>query len=212
MNISSILFTRQMFKTFTSHLAAINPHLLCAHIAHSEGALLAKNCLTDQLDGLTGWSAEKARNHLITLTYGGVAPIPARCCHTTINNYSNRDIALFFVKIHLAKVPKPDYMFQKDEELLECSQKIYEWNRVNDPKNALTVTEIFEDLKRARDEACYIITYPHDIETKGLKITVVKSIAKKLHITNGDHAFSEETYQKALEDDIEKFRKDNKFP
>lgn len=100
------LRTAKNISTFntklTSHnfdqLFSINSNVIWTHIAHSEAGLIAHEVLTTDKYSLFNQHYSLSRflkNHLITLTYGAVAPIPNIVRHP-INTYSHDDIATRF--------------------------------------------------------------------------------------------------------------------
>lgn len=77
-----------------NQLFSITSNVLWTHIAHSEAGLIAHEVLTTDRYNLfrQHYGLERfLKNHLITLTYGAVAPIPD-IVHQAINTYSNDDI------------------------------------------------------------------------------------------------------------------------
>ena len=90
--------TRLMMTTFITQLLQTNPQALWIHIAHSEGGMLAKMAL----QGLRSQHSIHARNRLLALAYGPVAPISSRVARDAINTYSKDDkAALRFAKQYL---------------------------------------------------------------------------------------------------------------
>ena len=92
---------RQMLLTFAEVLPLINPNLYFTHIAHSEGGLIAKAALTNKEYGLEPQKARFIKEHLITATYGAVAPIPDEVVLRALNTYSKDDVTMLFAKKHL---------------------------------------------------------------------------------------------------------------
>lgn len=84
----SICITHAMFTAIAEKLDKINDALMWAHIAHSEGGLIAESALTIL-------KSTKLRayftSHLLIGTYGSVLPIPNAFAKKAINTYSMRD-------------------------------------------------------------------------------------------------------------------------
>lgn len=99
----SVCFTHLIFGTMAKLLPRINSSLLWHHIAHSEGGLIASLAI----EGHRIQQEEYIRTHLISTTYGPVAPIPKSKAHIAWNTYSEDDrAALRFGK---RRVNHPDY-------------------------------------------------------------------------------------------------------
>jgi len=206
-NLNSILFTRQMFKTFSTLLPAINPSLLWTHIAHSEAGLIAKNCLTDPIYGVSPREKNALKENLVTLLYGAVAPIPKGYCKISINNYSTEDITLRFVRKHLnKKLPQRDRV--TEERLRQVSQFVFENMKKKEFSNISTAEDIYRKMKQARDEFMGNAVYPYESDNNNFKITLLESITEKLHFIAGDHTFTDDTYQAGLKNDIDNLRED----
>jgi len=106
-NLPSALLLRQAFMTFVELLSGLRPNVLWTHIAHSEGVLITKECLTDKKVGVSARLKEKFEHHLIVLAYGGVTPVPDGYSHKVVNIYSNSDITFYRIFKHLKKEPLP---------------------------------------------------------------------------------------------------------
>lgn len=88
-NVDTLCCTWRMFATFADHLPN-HSNFFWVHIAHSEGGLLANLVLTDRSN--TTDQKNFYKNHLITLTYGAVAPISNFDAFLPTNTYSSEDI------------------------------------------------------------------------------------------------------------------------
>ena len=229
LNTLSILMLRQLFATFANLLPKINSQLLWAHIAHSEGGLLAQKCLTDSHLGLSFQDKNHMKRHLITLVYGGVAPIPDGVSYEQINTYSDKDIALHLNKKYLDKFPNWNKAIQ-DENLRKIAQQIDDTTGLREESieekfakfsrgeyslyQAMhsqgvkrgNAEKYFNELQTGRDSA-YITKYPHISKKNGHTLTIVKSLVKNPSLIAGDHGFTEETYQDALQKNIIRFRR-----
>lgn len=204
LNTRSFLPLRQMFATFGDLLSTIRPRLLWTHIAHSEGGLLSKYCLTNTSWGLTTKQKMALKGNLITLLYGAVAPVPDETVKSATNTYSVKDIAFFFAKKYLDKFPRPDLRHQ-DREFLETA-RILDRQRSSKEKYFEKTLETLHSVRDAPDNPFYIEKYPHKSTKNGHTVTIVECISKKIPFIEGDHAFDGDTYQDALTKDIEKLR------
>ena len=170
------------------------------------------------------------KRHLITLVYGGVAPIPDGVSYEQINTYSDKDIALHLNKKYLDKFPNWNKAIQ-DENLRKIAQQIDDTTGLREESieekfakfsrgeyslyQAMhsqgvkrgNAEKYFNELQTGRDSA-YITKYPHISKKNGHTLTIVKSLVKNPSLIAGDHGFTEETYQRALDDNFNFFRRD----
>ena len=117
----AMLFTRQLFATIAHLLPDINGSLRWAHIAHSEGGLMARKVLSTERYKLSGKQIEYIQARLITLFCGPVLPMPKKLVNMAINLYSVGDVIIrsYGNKI-LDKVPKKDESYPYDCEKNGC--------------------------------------------------------------------------------------------
>ncbi|MBA2369936.1 MAG: hypothetical protein H0V82_13110 [Candidatus Protochlamydia sp.] len=206
LNPFSVMIMRQMLIAFVKILSSIKSRKIWwTHIAHSEAGLIAnevlttKNyCLFQQNSGLDDF----LKNHVITLTYGGVAPIPD-VVHLAINNYSEDDITMFYAKHYLDKTFRP--ATNEDKALREMAKKMYSFRHF--PKSQKSEDEIYNDLK-AGTESFFFTEYPHRSTKNGCTVTIIKSDVPKREqpLIEKDHAFDGKTYQNALMKNIDDLR------
>lgn len=208
-NSFSVMIIRQTLATFAETLSSNKSRkVLWTHIAHSEAGLIANEILTTpgcynlfrQYNGIDKFLKE----HMITLTYGGVSPIPD-VVHLAINNYSKDDITRhWFAYKYLDKLPKP--ITNDDIELKELARKIYRETHLSQSYSA---DEIYSELKTGSDKF-FISKYPHESTKNGYTLTIIKSEVPKWKqpLIEMDHAFDSATYQNALKDNLKRLRKD----
>lgn len=221
LNAGSIMTIRQMvltfYKLFNAHLTkqqlavhktgllGLKPNLLWAHIAHSEAGLIAHEVLGgkqysiyDQVPQVTSF----LRNHLITLSYGAVAPIPDRGL-LAMNTYSIDDVTMFFANKYLDKFPRPPT--NSDEELRKVAQQMHDHPLFPKSKSA---EEIFKELKAGTDRF-FFSSYPYTSTKNGHTVTIVQSKVPKTKqpTVEKDHAFQGDTYQGELLENIARLRK-----
>lgn len=207
LHASSVMIIRQMLVSLSKILSSIKSHkVLCTHIAHSEAGLIAhevlttKNyCLFKQYVGMDNF----LKDHVITLTYGAVAPIP-NIVHLAINNYSKDDIVMYYAKQYLDKIPKPPHL--EDEALMDMAQDIHV--KSYSLKNE-SLESVYAQLKsNSVDLKRYISEYPHKSEKNGYTLTVIESRVpkEKQPFIEKDHAFDGDTYQTALRENINALR------
>ena len=215
LNCNSVLSFRQMVCTFADLLPFINPQIRWVHIAHSEGSLIAHEALTGRQGFRLGFRrANIIKNHLITATYGGVAPIP-NIVLEAVNNYSTHDIVTgWYAHTYLNKKLRPHEVLDK-EAIRDYADKIYRdhvFEREGSP-TSLTFEQVHASLQSSTQrnfpEREFITKYPYVSEKDNYSLNVVKSIPYKdgkFPTIEGDHAFQGITYQSKLQEDINKFR------
>jgi hypothetical protein len=214
LNPISVLAIRQMLLGMANILSSIkSSKVLWTHIAHSEGGLIVNEVLTGKAyhPSHQNYRFDNfIKEHLITLTYGAVAPIPD-VVKFAINTYSKEDIVTHRYAInYLNKLPKPAEF--EDEALIFDAVDLKLKNNIY--KNS-SLEEIVAQLKKQRikDETIYITEYPHPSTKDGYTLTVVKNEVPLNQIPFGkrDHDFAGQTYQKALKEDINYIRKEYKI-
>ena len=128
LNAIAVYSLCQMFKTLADILPKINPNVLWAHFAHSEGGLIANTVFN--LCEESWWDLVEARkyikDHLITATYGAVKPIPDDYVLYSMNTYSKNDIALFFGQNYLDRELDDKLLNQITENNPYDSEKIHQ--------------------------------------------------------------------------------------
>lgn len=206
LNSSSVLMIRQMCVTFAELLPSINRNMLWAHITHSEAGLIANEVLTTKQNSLSHRQYEMLKKHLITASYGAVAPIPDIVRHA-VNTYSIDDVTMFFAKKYLNKFPRP--ASTDDAALKQLAKDMYNYPMF--PKNQ-SIDSIYAQLKAGANQF-YISQYPYTSTKDGCTVTIVESLVPKAKqpLIEKDHAFQGDTYQTALEDNIRRFRGDYKI-
>lgn len=213
LNAHSVLIFRQMIATFAKSISAflavsqkslqkagaisLRSQLLWTHIAHSEAGLIANEVLTTEKYCLFKQNREMGnflKNHLITLTYGPVCPIPD-VVHFAVNTYSKDDITMFFAKKYLDKRPKP--LTNDDAQLMKLAKDMHAQPYF--PKAKQSVESLYAQLKSGSDRF-FISKYPHTSKKDNYSLTVVQSEVPRSQQPKieGDHAFAGATYQKAL--------------
>lgn len=99
----SSTFNSSLFSSYNYNpLFNINSNVLWTHIAHSEAGLIANEVLTTNQHSLFQQYHAIDRflkNHLITLTYGAVAPVPD-IVRKAVNTYSEDDVAYRYGKAY----------------------------------------------------------------------------------------------------------------
>ncbi len=117
------------------------------------------------------------RNHVITLAFGAVAPVPDSVVKKAIKEFL------------------PDHF--EDEALIEWSLNAKVKNNFYKSRE---FDQIYNERKAAIDFSRYICEYPHKSTKNGHTVTIVKSLVPKhkQHLIAGDHNFQDLTYQTAL--------------
>lgn len=221
LNGPSLLMLRQLFFTLAHFLPRINPRLLWAHIAHSEGGLMTRECLTNSSFGLAHPEKGVIKNNFIALLYGAVAPVPDGVCYMQINTYSDKDVALLLNTKYLDKAPMPNEALI-DKDLLEISKQMEAYAGLKEESleervkkyiqgeytlhearygkkiKRLNAEAVYQDLQRGKNHF-YITAYPHESKRNGCTLNIVKCIQGQLLPIKGDHDFMSDTYQEALE-------------
>lgn len=200
LNHLSLIMLRQMIVTFAKRMPLINPKMYWAHFAHSEGGLVANEVLTSSQFSFTSTEKQYFKNHMITATYGAVAPIPDKVLKAT-NTYSADDVTMFFASKYLDKLPKPSTL--DEEELRRYYSGISKHPALKSQSELL-----FKQFKAGIDTH-YFTEYPHVSNKNGYTLKIVESLVPRLKLVllpQGDHAFNGETYQEALSKDIKKYR------
>ena len=206
LNTSSVMVIRQMITTLAKIFSKINTRALWAHIAHSEGGLIANEVLTTNLYSLFLHDRgifNFLKAHVIGLTYGAVAPIPD-CVKLAINTYSIDDVVMYFAKDYLDKPLLPSSM--NDEALMQMARDIH--IRSYSLKNE-SIDFVFNQLKAKRDpQGLYISKYPYNCTKNdySLKIIERETTDENCALVAKDHAFAGATYQNALKNNLDTLR------
>jgi RHS repeat-associated protein len=83
----TICRTRQMLVAVIEMLHNINPDILCLHVSHSEGGLIAHNAQ----EGMTPEQRELTKKHLLSFSLGPARPISNKYTRQAVNTYSKSD-------------------------------------------------------------------------------------------------------------------------
>lgn len=188
LNPHSVVLLRQLIFT----LAGILPrNILWAHIAHSEGGLIANQVLTTEEYKLGREQFDFIKRRLITLTYGAVAPVP-NIVLEAINTYSYDDIAMNFARKYLDKDPTSALF---DKELKKLAQGGYHEHLKG--LKGKSAEQIDIELKQDEDKN-------YESTKNGCTVRIVKSKVPRIRqpLIEGDHGFLKDTYKSALENNI----------
>lgn len=218
MNERSVYSLCQMIKTFADRLPKINPNLIWAHFAHSEGGLIANVALTLCSQSWLKETMKYIKGHLITATYGAVQPIPNESVLTALNTYSSKDVVLLLSKKYL------DRDLDKIVQMPYNSTKIYDGKTYSatvvesklpdspvlktllEPPSAMTVEQ--------RCQMTLVEKLAHTLSLNGstyLACAFDKTIVDTVNHTNtaiNDHFFGEVTYQEVLKKNISDLKRD----
>ena len=194
MNPNAVVLLRQLIIT----LAEVLPEkILWAHIAHSEGGLIANQVLTTEQYKFDQKQTQFIKSRLLTFTYGAVAPVP-NVVFKAVNTYSIDDIAMRFAKNYLDKQPwkkKKDYpRFQK-----------YAANRPQEKPIEQFDANLYFDI------TAYERGYTSEKNNYTLKIVKSEVDKKEQPRLEKDHGFTKGTYQLALERDMQALKEENKL-
>lgn len=183
----NICNAHKFFSTLADKLPVINDELLWAHFAHSEGGLIAKTVLEFLA---SSEYCDFFKTRFVLATYGAVLPTPKTHALAAINNYSTEDTAT------LPSIVKP-YL----EEIGEEARKEYE----------IVILES-EFTKEAKEEAKNFKGYSYFKQVGSQEYSKSQHPFPLLeYCSGGDHAFQNDTYQKALTKDMDKFRERYEF-
>lgn len=89
---TSICLTYHVFTKLATTLTEINPQLLWAHFAHSEGGLITETALTMLQTHII---SRYFKTQLLVATYGPAFPTPKSYARMVINTYSSRDAVTY---------------------------------------------------------------------------------------------------------------------
>ncbi len=199
---SSSLF--HMIKTLGEALPSINPNLIWVHAAHSEGALIANEVF--DLGEEKGWLAKAnpcIKKQLISLTYGAVTPIRDAYAFRARNTYSLQDIVLFMSQRHFdidfTKLDKGEYTEVEDRAGNTYTIRVIDSEL---HKSGLISDSLFADILATTNASCTLPGIPN----KGLLVEfpcrLIYEIVRRFLSSVEDHGFTNDSYDKALEDDI----------
>lgn len=186
----SICALQAMIKAVAPKLRSINPHLFWAHIAHSEGGVIAQTALSLLKNDYN--LIDYLRNRLFALTYGAVLPIPKQHA-MAINNYSTGDIATWPRVQQMLKdlgEKANDYDIRPLKPIVAAVEPYPE----DIPKNIAQLSlaqrmHIVDQLSRESQYGLYEV------------VTAAAYVC-----SGGDHGFQGDTYQLALVNNIKEIK------
>ncbi len=219
MNPVAVYSLCQMMKTFADLLPKINPKLVWAHFAHSEGGLIANAALDLSNHPFLTETQRSIKSQLITYTYGAVKPISSDPVMDAINTYSDRDIALFFgenfLDRSLDQIQKKPFFSSKQYSGKTYKIVVIDSILPNDPlvKIQLEMPEIKTLEERLKLSWLEMLGYQEELNNTASiflnKLAIDKINETTLSIV--DHGFKNATYQEALKDNIKGLRKGYKI-
>lgn len=139
------------------------------------------------------------KDHMINLTYGGVAPVPD-VVKFAINTYSKDDVTMFFANKYLDKKPKPSENI--DKAMDDLAKDIKSQSLKNEKLDCI------QGQLRAGINQIYISEYPYESNKNGYSLRIIESMVPKSQqpLIEKDHAFLGDTYQEALARDLDLIR------
>ncbi len=102
-----VVLTRQFMVAMSDMLYKINPNLLWAHFAHSEGGLITRNAI----QGMTDDQRARLQEQLHCLGMGSAKPIPSEYGYKIANVYSEKDFITGWFALKYRNNPKYDVRF-----------------------------------------------------------------------------------------------------